>query len=133
LGDGGAHNGYICDSSFPTFLITHWARDRKRGAQLRLEDLVRAQSYNNAQALGLRDRGLIAIGMKADLNLVDFERLRLTMPEQVSDLPGGGRRFIQRSEGYDYTLVSGVMVYEHGQATGAMPGRLIRGARVSRH
>ncbi|MBM3338931.1 MAG: amidohydrolase family protein [Betaproteobacteria bacterium] len=133
LGDGGAHNGYICDSSFPTFLITHWARDRKRGAQLRLEDLVRAQSYNNAQALGLRDRGLIATGMKADLNLVDFERLRLTMPEQVSDLPGGGRRFIQRSEGYDYTLVSGVMVYEHGQATGAMPGRLIRGARVSRH
>ncbi|MBU6284497.1 MAG: amidohydrolase family protein [Proteobacteria bacterium] len=129
LGDGGAHNGYICDSSFPTFLITHWARDRQRGDRLRLEDLVRAQTYNNANALGLGDRGLIAVGMKADLNIVDFEGLRLTMPEQVSDLPGGGRRFIQRSEGYDYTLVSGAVVYEQGQATGAMPGRLIRGAQ----
>jgi N-acyl-D-aspartate/D-glutamate deacylase len=129
LGDGGAHNGYICDASFPTFLITHWARDRRRGDRLRLEDLVRAQTYNNASALGLQDRGMIAVGMKADLNIIDFNRLGLTMPEQVSDLPGGGRRFIQRSEGYDYTLVSGTVVYEQGQATGAMPGRLIRGAQ----
>lgn len=129
LGDGGAHNGYICDSSFPTFLITHWARDRQRGKRLRLEDLVKAQTHTNAVAIGLNDRGVIAPGMKADLNLVDFDRLRLTMPEQVCDLPGGGRRFVQRSEGYDYTWVNGVVAYEEGQATGEMPGRLIRGAQ----
>jgi N-acyl-D-aspartate/D-glutamate deacylase len=129
LGDGGAHNGYICDSSFPTFLITHWARDRQRGKRLRLEDLVKAQTYTNAVAIGLDDRGVIAPGMKADLNLVDFDRLRLTMPKQVCDLPGGGRRFVQRSEGYDYTWVNGVVAYEEGQATGEMPGRLIRGAQ----
>jgi len=97
--------------------------------RLRLEDLVKAQTHTNAVAIGLDDRGVIAPGMKADLNLVDFDRLRLTMPEQVCDLPGGGRRFVQRSEGYDYTWVNGVVTYEEGQATGEMPGRLIRGAQ----
>ena len=129
LGDGGAHNGYICDSSYPTFLISHWTRDRTRGGRLPLEWLVRRQTRANALAMGLSDRGLVAPGMKADLNVIDLGRLRASMPTVVNDLPAGGRRFVQRAEGYRMTIVSGVPVFEEGEPTGAMPGALVRGAR----
>jgi len=129
LGDAGAHCGMICDGSFPTFLLTHWARDRQRGERLPLEWLVKRQTADTAALVGLRDRGVLAPGMKADCNVVDFDALRLAPPQVVFDLPAGGRRLVQRAEGYAATLVSGEVVREGGEATGALPGRLVRGAR----
>jgi len=128
LGDGGAHCGIICDASLPTFMLTHWTRDRRRGEKLSLPQVVRAQSYDTAMAVGLRDRGLIAAGYKADINVIDYDRLRLRAPEVVYDLPSGGRRLIQKSEGYRSTIVSGVVTIRNDQPTGNLPGRLIRGA-----
>lgn len=130
LGDGGAHCGVICDGSFPTFLLTHWARDRTRGERLPLEWVVKAQARDTAELVGLRDRGLLAPGMKADVNVVDFEGLRLRPPRIVHDLPAGGRRLVQEAEGFVATIVSGEVVYQAGEATGALPGRLVRGART---
>jgi N-acyl-D-aspartate/D-glutamate deacylase len=129
LGDGGAHVGMICDGSFPTFMLTHWTRDRTRGVRrLRLDDEGQRQPLP-ARALGLHDRGLVAVGYKADLNLIDHAALSLTAPKMVSDLPAGGKRLLQYAHGYVATIVSGEVVYEHGEATGALPGKLVRGAQ----
>jgi N-acyl-D-aspartate/D-glutamate deacylase len=127
LGDGGAHCGIVCDASLPTFMLTHWTRDR-RGARLSLAEVVRGQCRDTAVAVGMNDRGLIAAGYKADLNVIDYDRLRLHSPEVVYDLPGGGRRLIQRAEGYRATIVSGQCVVRDDVPTGALPGRLVRGA-----
>ena len=125
LGDGGAHCGAICDASMTTFLLTHWARDRSRGDRLSLPWVVKKMTSDTARLYGLLDRGRVAPGYKADLNVIDFEGLRL--PEMVYDLPSGARRFIQRAEGYDATIVSGAVVQRNGDDTGERPGRLIRG------
>lgn len=130
LGDGGAHYGYICDASFPTYLLTHWARDRARGERLPLPWVVKAQTRDPAVAVGLLDRGVLAPGYKADVNLIDFDRLRLHPPEIVHDLPAGGRRLSQRADGYRATIVSGAVTYRDGVATGDLPGRLVRGAQA---
>jgi len=127
LSDGGAHCGVICDASFPTYMLTHWSRARTRGARLPLEKVVSMQTRDTARLYGLNDRGVIAPGMKADLNLIDYEALAITEPEMVFDLPAQGRRLIQRALGYRATIVSGEVTFEDGAATGAMPGRLIRG------
>jgi N-acyl-D-amino-acid deacylase len=128
LGDGGAHVGMICDASQPTFLLSYWGRDRQ-GERLDLPFLVKALSSTNAQAVGLDDRGVIAPGYKADLNLIDFASLRLRSPRAVYDLPAGGRRLTQDADGYVATLVSGQVVYRNGQPTDALPGKLVRGAQ----
>lgn len=129
LGDGGAHLGYLCDASLPTFMLTHWARDRRSGGRLSLPEAVRAMTSETARAVGLHDRGIVAPGFKADLNLIDFDRLSLQPPHVVYDLPEGGRRVIQEATGYVATIVSGQAVYRDGKATGALPGRLVRGAQ----
>ncbi|MCX8133802.1 MAG: amidohydrolase family protein [Roseococcus sp.] len=129
LGDGGAHVGYICDASAPTHMLTHWARDRARGGRLPVEFVVKRLSLDNARAIGLNDRGRIAPGLKADINLIDFDRLALRRPEMRYDLPAGGKRLVQGAEGYVATLVSGEVVHREGEATGALPGRLVRGQR----
>jgi len=127
LSDGGAHCGVICDASFPTYMLTHWARDRARGPRLPLEQVVHMQTQRTAALYGLHDRGVLAPGMKADINVIDHDRLRILPPEMVFDLPAQGRRMIQRSEGYRATIVSGVVTFENGVETGEMPGQLIRG------
>lgn len=130
LGDGGAHCGSICDSSFPTYLLTHWTRDRTRGERLPLEFAVNRYTRAPAQVIGLEDRGLIAPGMKADINLIDHANLAITPPTIVHDLPTGGRRLMQTAKGYVATLVSGQVVMESDQPTGVLPGKLLRGARM---
>ncbi|MCU0886741.1 MAG: amidohydrolase family protein [Rubritepida sp.] len=130
LGDGGAHVGYICDASAPTHMLTHWARDRARGGKLPVEFVIRRLAGDNARALGLHDRGRIAPGLKADINVIDFDRLAIRQPEMHYDLPAGGKRLVQGAEGYAATIVSGEIVHRHGEATGALPGRLVRGARA---
>jgi N-acyl-D-aspartate/D-glutamate deacylase len=129
LSDGGAHYGYICDTSFPTYLLTHWARDRTRGEKIPLEDLVKWQTQDTAATVGLNDRGQLKPGYKGDLNIIDFAKLKLQAPRIVNDLPAGGRRLGQSADGYVATIVSGVVTYQHGVATGALPGKLIRGAQ----
>jgi len=129
LGDGGAHCGTICDGSYPTFMLTHWVRDRKRGPRLPLPQVVKWLSHDTARTVGLDDRGLIAPGFKADVNVLDPAGLQLHAPQVVADLPRGGRRLVQRAEGYRATLVSGEVVYSGGEPTGALPGRLVRGAQ----
>ncbi|MBT3373065.1 MAG: amidohydrolase family protein [Rhodospirillaceae bacterium] len=129
VADAGAHVGLICDASSPTSLLTHWGRDRKRGEKLSLEFLVRKQTRDTARTYGLMDRGVIARGYKADLNLIDFQALRLLRPKLVYDLPAGGKRIIQKAEGYRHTFVSGVEVMRDGEATGELPGQLLRGAQ----
>ena len=126
LGDAGAHCGYICDASYPTYLIKHWARDRTRGPKFGLEWLVEAQTRRNARAMGMHDRGALLPGMKADINLIDFDKLGLSTPQMVHDLPAGGRRLVQHASGYVATIVSGQVVMEQGKPTGALPGRLVR-------
>jgi N-acyl-D-aspartate/D-glutamate deacylase len=129
LGDGGAHVGTICDGSFPTTLLTHWARDRTRGRRFDLPFVVHRQSRATALAVGLADRGVIAPGYKADLNVIDFDRLSIGPPRLVHDLPAGGRRLLQDASGYAHTIVSGVEISSDGADTGARPGRFVRGAR----
>ncbi|GGJ22238.1 N-acyl-D-amino-acid deacylase family protein [Neoroseomonas lacus] len=129
LGDGGAHVGYICDASCMTHMLVHWARDRVRGPKLPVEQAVKRISRDNAAAMGLADRGVVAAGRKADLNVIDFARLQMRAPEMHYDLPAGGKRLVQRAEGYVATVLSGVVTYREGEATGALPGRLVRGAR----
>jgi N-acyl-D-aspartate/D-glutamate deacylase len=131
LSDGGAHCGIICDASFPTYLLTHWTRDRSRGEKLSIPFVVAAQSRKTALSVGLYDRGVIAKGYKADLNVIDYDRLHLHPPKVHYDLPVGGRRLLQRVDGYDATIVSGVVTQREGAATGARPGRLVRGAQGS--
>ena len=125
LGDGGAHAATICDGSYSTFALTHWARDRQ-GRQFSIEEIVKGLSHSTAELMGLRDRGLLAVGKKADINVIDFNQLSLHAPEIKYDLPGNGCRLIQRATGYVATLVNGVPVYRNGEATGALPGRLVR-------
>ena len=131
LSDGGAHCGIICDASFPTYLLTHWTRDRKRGEKLSIPFVVAAQSRKTALSVGLDDRGLIAPGYKADVNVIDYDRLHLHPPKVHYDLPVGGRRLMQDVDGYEATIVSGVVTRRNGEATGARPGRLVRGTRAS--
>ncbi|GAB9103138.1 N-acyl-D-amino-acid deacylase family protein [Bradyrhizobium diazoefficiens] len=129
LSDGGAHCGIICDASFPTYLLTHWTRDRTRGEKLSIPFVVAAQSRKTALSVGLTDRGLIAPGYKADINVIDYDRLHLHPPKVHYDLPVGGRRLLQDVDGYEATIVSGVVTRRHGAATGRRPGKLIRGAQ----
>ncbi|CAN5694789.1 amidohydrolase family protein [soil metagenome] len=131
LSDGGAHCGVICDASFPTYMLTHWVRDRSRGERLSLEKVVSMQTRDTARLYGLHDRGTLAPGMKADLNLIDFEKLAILAPEMAFDLPAQGRRLIQRAQGYVATIVDGVVTFENGEATGEMPGKLIRGPQYA--
>jgi len=131
LSDGGAHVGMICDGSFPTSNLTHWTRDRTRGPKLPLERMVKAQTRDTAETVGLLDRGLIALGYRADLNVIDYAGLKLHAPQVAYDLPAGGRRLIQRAEGYVATVVAGQVTYRDGEPTGALPGRLLRGAQAA--
>jgi len=133
LSDGGAHCGIICDASFPTYLLTHWTRDRSRGEKLSIPFVVAAQSRKTALSIGLHDRGLIAPGYKADVNVIDYDRLHLHPPKVHYDLPVGGRRLLQQVDGYNTTIVSGVVTQREGTATGARPGKLVRGAQGSLH
>ena len=129
LSDGGAHCGVIADAGMPTFILTHWARDRVKGEKFPLEFLVRKLTSDTAQSYGLNDRGQLKPGLLADLNVIDFERLRLHRPEAINDLPAGGKRLVQRAEGYRYTVKSGQVTFEDGVFTGALPGGLVRGGR----
>jgi len=129
LSDGGAHCGVIADAGMPTFILTHWARDRVKGEKFPLEFLVRKLTSDTARAYGLHDRGQLKEGLLADINVIDFDKLRLFRPEAVYDLPAGGRRLVQRAEGYDFTIKSGEVTFEDGQHTGALPGGLVRGGR----
>jgi len=131
LGDAGAHCGTICDGSFPTFMLTYWVRDRDRGERLGLGEAVRMLSRDSARAVGLHDRGILAPGYKADLNVIDLDKLHLYAPEVARDLPTAGRRLVQRAEGYTATLVNGQLVHRHGQVTDALPGRLVRGPQAA--
>jgi len=126
LSDGGAHCGLICDASMPTTLLTHWVRDRTRGERLSIEEAVHLQTARTAKAYGFADRGVLASGMRADINLIDLDGMRLHEPEMVFDLPAGGRRLIQKVEGYKATVVAGQVTYEDGEPTGNRPGRLVR-------
>jgi N-acyl-D-aspartate/D-glutamate deacylase len=132
LSDGGAHCGIICDASAPTFLLTHWVKGRTRGPRLGLEQAIRLQSRRTAEVYGLLDRGLLKPGLKADVNVIDFDRLRLEPPVMAYDLPANGRRLLQRGHGYRATIVAGQVTWRDGEATGALPGRLIRGPRHAR-
>jgi N-acyl-D-aspartate/D-glutamate deacylase len=129
LSDGGAHCGIICDASFPTYLLTHWTRDRSRGEKLSIPFVVAVQSRKTALSVGLYDRGLLAPGYKADVNVIDYDRLHLHPPKVHYDLPVGGRRLLQQVDGYDATIVSGHVTRRDGRATGARPGKLVRGAQ----
>lgn len=129
LSDGGAHVGTICDGSFPTSNLIHWTRDRTRGAKMKLETMVKKQTHDTAMAVGLGDRGLLKPRYKADINVIDYDRLTLHAPTLLYDLPSGGRRLMQFADGYTATIVNGAPIYRDGQATGALPGRLVRGAR----
>ena len=128
LGDGGAHLGFLCDASLPTFMLQYWGRDRK-GERLPVEQIVRGLAYETAQTIGLGDRGLLRAGYKADVNVIDFDALHLGPPRVSYDLPAGGRRMTQAASGYAATIVNGVTIQRDGTPTGALPGRLIRGAR----
>ena len=129
ISDGGAHCGMICDASAPTYLLAHFVRDRSRGPRLKLEHAVRMQARETAELYGLCDRGLIKPGLRADLNLIDLERLALPAPQMVYDLPAAGQRLIQRATGYHATLLRGQVTFEEGETTGALPGKLVRGAQ----
>jgi N-acyl-D-aspartate/D-glutamate deacylase len=129
LSDGGAHVGTICDASFPTFLLTHWGRDRARGELFELPFLVKGQTRDTAETVGLLDRGVLAPGYRADVNVIDFDRLLVRAPRMHYDLPAGGKRLLQRADGYVHTFVGGAEVYAGGEHTGALPGRLVRGAQ----
>jgi N-acyl-D-aspartate/D-glutamate deacylase len=131
LGDGGAHVGIICDASSTTHMLAYWTRDRMRGPRLPLEFAVKRLTRDNALALGLADRGLIAAGHKADINVIDYERLQIRVPEMHYDLPAGGKRLVQKADGYVATIVNGAVVSREGVPTGALPGRLVRGPQVA--
>jgi N-acyl-D-aspartate/D-glutamate deacylase len=129
LGDGGAHCGQIVDAGLPSYMLSHWARDRQRGPRLPLPQLVKMQTSETADFFGFSDRGRLAPGLRADVNLIDFDRLRLHQPEIVRDLPAGGKRLVQRVDGYRATVVAGTPIFENGEETGARPGRLVRAGR----
>jgi N-acyl-D-amino-acid deacylase len=130
LSDGGAHCTSIVDAGVPTYMLTHWARDRQRGPKVPLELLVKRQTSETADFFGLHDRGRLAPGMRADLNVIDFEGLQVRKPEIVHDMPANGRRFIQRVNGYEATICAGTPIFERGEHTGALPGRLVRAGQA---
>jgi len=132
LSDGGAHCGAICDGGMPTFMLTHWTRDRTRGEKLPLEYIVRRQTSQTAELYGITDRGVVAPGMRADLNLIDYERLGFDVPRMAYDLPAGGRRIVQKARGYVGTWVAGVQTVANDQFTGATPGKLLRAGQSRR-
>ncbi|MEH6586679.1 MAG: amidohydrolase family protein [Halioglobus sp.] len=131
LADTGAHCGVLCDASVPTQILSYYVRDRERGHRLGLEQAVKMQTMDTARCVGLEDRGTLEVGMKADLNLIDFEKLQLEAPEIIFDLPAGGRRMFQGATGYLATIVNGEVIMENGKHTGAVPGKLIRGAQAA--
>jgi N-acyl-D-amino-acid deacylase len=130
LSDGGAHCTSIVDAGVPTFMLTHWSRDRRRGPKLPIEKLIKRQTSETADFFGLSDRGRLAPGLRADVNLIDYGRLQVRKPELVHDMPASGRRFVQRVDGYEATLVAGMPIFERGEHTGAMPGKLVRAGHV---
>jgi N-acyl-D-amino-acid deacylase len=129
LGDGGAHYGMISDFSYSTHALTHWARDRV-GKQMSPQEVIMRLTSKTANVVGLRDRGVLAPGLKADINIIDLENLTLHGPEILNDLPAAGRRLNQRATGYTATIVSGQVIAEKGEPTGVLPGRLVRGAQA---
>jgi N-acyl-D-aspartate/D-glutamate deacylase len=131
LGDGGAHVGMISDASFPTFVMTHWSRECGRSDGFDLSWLIKRQTSDTARTVGLLDRGVVAPGMKADLNVIDVAKLALPAPRMTFDLPAGGKRLLQKAEGYRATVLSGIVTYRGGEATGALPGRLVRGPQAA--
>ena len=128
LGDGGAHVGIMCDATATSYTLTHWTRDRG-GSLFPVAWAIKRLAADNAAAIGLNDRGVLKVGMKADINILDYDNMQLRSPEVVYDLPAGGKRLVQRTDGFDATIVSGAVVYRHGEPTAALPGRLVRGAR----
>jgi N-acyl-D-aspartate/D-glutamate deacylase len=132
LSDGGAHVGLICDASFPTSNITIWTRDRANGDGLPLEHVIKRQTKDTASHVGWKDRGVLAPGYKADVNVIDYERLTLHPPEMHYDLPAGGKRLLQKADGYRYTIKSGAVTFENGEHTGELPGRLVRGPQAAK-
>ena len=130
LADTGAHCGVLCDASVPTQMLSYFVRDRERGHRFSLEQAVKMQTFDTARCVGLEDRGTIEAGMKADLNLIDFDELQVEAPEIIFDLPAGGRRLFQGARGYLATIVNGEVIMENGEYTGATPGKLIRGAQA---
>jgi N-acyl-D-aspartate/D-glutamate deacylase len=126
LSDGGAHCGLICDASMPTYMLTHWARDRRRGPKIPVEVLVHKQTQATAQVYGLHDRGVLAPGKLADVNVIDHDRLTLRKPHMIHDLPAGGRRLMQHAEGYLATVKAGEVVLDDDRLTGARPGRTLK-------
>jgi N-acyl-D-aspartate/D-glutamate deacylase len=118
------------DSGVPTYMLTHWSRDRARGPKLPVEMLIKRQTSETADFFGLADRGRLVPGLRADVNLIDYNRLQVQKPELVHDMPANGRRFVQKVDGYEATLVAGTPIFEHGEHTGALPGRLVRAGRV---
>ncbi len=132
LADTGAHCGVLADVSMPTYLLSYFARDRKRG-QFALEEAVRMHTHDTARAVNLEDRGTLEVGMRADINVIDYDNLKILAPEVIYDLPAGGRRVFQGAEGYKYTIVAGKVIMQDGVETDAMPGSLIRGAQPAPH
>ena len=132
LSDGGAHVGVLCDASVPTYMLAYGTRDRSKGPQLPLEFVVHKMTQDTAQVYGFVDRGVIATGYKADINIIDYENVRLHDPEMVYDLPSGGKRLVQKADGYTATICDGVVTYENGVHTGQMPGRLVRGGQIEK-
>lgn len=131
LSDGGAHCGVIADAGMPTFIMTHWGRDRTKGDKMTLEFIVKSLASSTAKAFGMFDRGQLTTGMIADVNIIDFETMRLHRPEAIFDLPAGGRRLVQRPEGYDVTIKAGEVIFEKGVHSGALPGKLVRRSNVA--
>ena len=133
LGDGGAHVGILTDASAITYMLTHWTRDRTRGAKVALTWAIKRLTSDNAAAIGLHDRGVIRVGAKADINVIDYARLKLHAPTVAYDLPSNGRRLMQKTDGYTATIVAGEVVSRSGVATGKLPGRLVRGPKSGPH
>ena len=130
LSDGGAHVGVICDVSLPTYMLTHWCRDRTRGEKLDLAEVIRGQTKDTAEAVGLTDRGVLRPGYLADINVIDFDQLNLRTPYMAYDLPTGARRLMQKARGYVATIKTGEIIYRNGRATGVFPGKLVRGNKL---
>lgn len=131
LSDGGAHCGAICDAGMPTFMLTHWTRDRQRGERIPLELIIHRQTRQTAELYGLLDRGLLQPGFRADINVIDYDALALGAPEMVFDLPAGGRRLVQHADGYEWTICKGEVIVDHGVPTDARPGTLVRGPQAN--
>jgi N-acyl-D-aspartate/D-glutamate deacylase len=129
LSDGGAHCTSIVDSGVPTYMLTHWSRDRSRGPKLPVEMLIKRQTSETADFFGLSDRGRLTPGLRADINLIDYARLQVQKPVLVHDMPANGRRFVQKVDGYEMTIAAGTPIFERGEHTGALPGRLVRAGR----